>query len=649
MSSVIVRVRRQALTMQNRFGLKDFVFLVILVAVAVMILLGMQQRDRQWNRMDEIGRKIDQIERNLSQVQARLDSGVAMIGGAGTGIGSGSTPGVRDESWARPGVEIKWQPAPAFTTDPRSQPDFQVGGEFTEIYEAQMARLTPYISSDVYARRIHEFVLGSLGSYDPKTLKMRGDLAEAWQVDPNGLWLRARIRANARFSDGQPVTAEDIRWTFHDYIMNEQIEAERSRSILRDSIKEVRVIDERTVEFDFHEVLFSNIDNALGLFVLPKHIYSEFEPGEINQGTGLMVGSGPFRLRNFDPDRQWRPPADVVLERNEQYWGAKPPLDGLRFKSINEEVARMNAFKKGEGDMITPAAAQFISMRDDPAWKDRAQYLQWVNMRSGYSFIAWNAGERNGKLTPFHDRRVRLAMTHAIDRKRMIQDIWRGVGEVAKGNQPLNSPGSNPDLKPWPYNPQRAKELLKEAGWEDRDGNGVLEDRNGNEFEFEFSYASGGEIAEKIARFVADSCTAVGIRVRLRGADWSVYQDYMKTRDFDAITLGWGASAPESDPRQIFHSDSIKNQGDNFAQWSNAEADRLIDAGRREIDDEKRFAIWRQLEAVLHEDQPYTFVRVPPWTRIVSISAGNVQTYPKGLEHPEFFRRSGPAAPTPAN
>lgn len=643
--------------MQNRFGLKDFLLYVLVVGLGVVVLLKMRQFDRAWEKNQEVLAKLQRLETQVGRVENKLDSGVMVPVGTGSpGVAAPGQPaaaGNRDESWARKGddgkvIEIHWQPPYLPATNPAEQPGFQMGGDFTEIYEAQLARLTPYISSDVYARRIHEFVLGSLGVYDPKTLEPRGQLAEAWQVDPEGMWLRARLRPNVRFSDGQPVTAEDIRYTFHEYVMNEQIEAERSRSIYRDSIERVVPIDERTVEFTFKQRLFTNVENALTLFVLPKHIYSQLTPGQINRGTGLMVGSGPFRLKGFDVDRQWSPPADVVLERNEQYWGVKPPLATLTFKCINEEIARLNAFKKGDGDMVTPAATQFVSMSQDPQWKDRAQYLKWVNMRSGYSFIAWNCGERNGKLTPFHDRRVRLAMTHAINRQKMIDDIWRGIGEVAKGNQPLGSPGSNPDIEPWPYDVSRARALLKEAGWEDRNGDGVIEDSRGNPFEFEFSYASGGEIALKIANFVKDSMAGVGIRVSLRGADWSVYQDFLKLRDFDAITLGWGASAPESDPRQIFHSDSIKNQGDNFAQWASSEADRLIDEGRREMDAKKRALIWRELEAVLHQEQPYTFVRVPPWTRIVNPAIGNVQTYPKGLEHPEFFR-GGPAATTTAN
>ncbi len=638
--------------MQSKFGLKDFVLLVVMIVVGLSVWLAMFQRDNQKNDLQRALSKLSELSTQLARIEARIESGevvaAAPQGAGGPSADSSAAPAAGDESWARPGVKVQWQPPLVMKNDPRRQPGYVAGGEFTEIYEAQLAKLTPYISTDVYSRRIHELVLGSLAVYDPETLKMRGQVAQAWQVDPEGMWLRARIHPNARFSDGSPITAEDFRWTYHEYVMNEQIEAERVRSIYRDSIKEVRVIDDRTVEFEFLQRLFTNVDNALSLFVLPKALYSQFTPAQINRGIGLMVSGGPFRLKDFDPDRQWTPPNDVVLERNEQYWGAKPALNILRYGAINEEVARLNTFKKGDANMITPSSAQFVSLQADPAWKDRAQFLNWVNMRSGYSFIAWNCGSRGGKPTPFTDRRVRLAMTHLLDREKMIRDIWKGVGVVAKGNMPLASPGANPDIKPWPYDLAKAKALLKEAGWEDRDGDGVLENEVRVPFQFEFSYASGGEIAEKIARFVVDSCTAAGIRVTLRPADWSVYQEFMKTRDFDAITLGWGASAPESDPRQIFHSDAIKNQGDNFAQWANAEADRLIDEGRREMDDDKRAMIWRRLEAVLHEDQPYTFVRVPPWLRIVSKDIGNVRMYPKGLEHAEFFR-GGPAVPTSGN
>lgn len=665
--------------MPNRFGLKDLVLMLLAAGALLVVLLNMLQNDRFFKKLVEVEERqkqvagqVGQTDNALREVTTQLqsvrervdavarafDEGVTVRVGSGTGLGAGAGAGAsgsgtaslpagqRDESWARPGAAVQWQGPVAPATDPRATPNFREGGEVTEIWEAQLKTLHPYIATDVYGRRVHELVLESLGVLDPKSLEYRGQLAEAWQVDPEGLWLRARLRSGVRFSDGVPLTAEDVRWTYHDFVLNEQIECERVRSIVKDVIKQVTVIDERTVEFAFHERLFSNVDVALSLFVLPRHVYAAMSASQINGGTGVLVGSGPFRLRNSTLDNQWAPPSDIVLERNERYWGPRPALASLRYQAINEEIGRLNTFFKGDADIITPSAPQFVAKQEDPDWAGRAAFLKWVNMRSGYSFVAWNCGERNGKLTPFHDRRVRLAMTHALDREKLIRDIYRGVGTVAKGMQPLNAPGSNPDIEPWPFDLKRAAELFREAGWEDRDGDGVLEDKLGNALTLEFTYASGSEIGERIAKFIADAYKNAGVRVTLRGMEWTVYQDVLKTRDFDAITLGWGASAPESDPRQIFHSEAIKNQGDNFAQWANAEADRLIEAGRRELDAKKRALIWRELERVLHEEQPYTFVRTPPWLRLVGPAVGNLNMYPKGLEPAEYFRLA-PSAPTP--
>ena len=154
---------------------------------------------------------------------------------------------------------------------------------------------------------------------------------------------------------------------------------------------------------------------------------------------------------------------------------------------------------------------------------------------------------------------------------------------------------------------------------------------------------------EPVFGVVRKACKLAGIRVTLRGVDWSVSDPIRKQRDFDAITMGWGANAPESDPKQIYHSNSIKDQGDNFAQWINPEADRLIDLGRQTIDFDERMKIWHQFEQVMHDDQPYTWIRVQPWVRFVKGYVGNVNAYPKGLEPTEFFHTGGPSVLAPAN
>ncbi len=655
--------------MQNRFGLKDFFLLVLVAAVGLSVWLGMVKSNREWDnlreikssvtelqgrmaeqnrqfdRLGELGRGVGEIQQRLANVESTLSAGVAVRpGGAGQSGGASAaatTPGragARDESWAVPGVPVEWQQPWNFTTDPRSQAGFSEGGTFTELFEARPAKIVPYIQTDVYGRRAVDLVVDTLGAYDPVSLKLRGVLAEAWQMDPQGMWVRAKIRDDARFSDGQPVTAEDFRWSFHEFIMNPQIEAQRTRSILADQVDKVTVISERVVEIRFKQVLFSNLDTALTMYALPKHFYSKFAPAEINKATGLLLGSGPFKLERVDPENQWAPGQPIELVRNDQYWGPKPPLDRIRFRDITDELARLTAYRNNEADMITPAATQFVSLKNDAAFANVNQMLSTITMRSARGGIIWNCGERLGKPTPFTDKRVRRAMTMLLDREKMIRDIWRGVGQVAKGFMNPNFAGSDPTIKAWPYDPTAAKALLKEAGWEDRDGNGVLENAGGQEFVFEFTFFTGGEIAQRIATFVQDAMKDAGIRVILRGVDWSVGDPIRKQRDFDAMIMSWGANAPESDPKQIFHSDSIKDQGDNFGQWNSPGADKAIDALRREIDFDKRMQHWREFDRVMHDEQPYTWIRLAPETRILKPTIGNARQYPKGLDYLEFFR-----------
>ncbi|MFZ9879957.1 MAG: ABC transporter substrate-binding protein [Phycisphaerales bacterium] len=647
--------------MNNRFGFKDFVQIVLLFAVVLLAFLQMVQQDRDRvlmkgieDRLAEVSKQLasrgadDTLAKQLKAIEERLANGVVAVapGGSGGGGSGGSPSGSagRDASWAREGIAIDWQEPWEFATDPRAQPGFVEGGEFTEIFEGQPAKVTPYLSTDVYGRRVIDRVCESLGAYDPKTLRFRGLLASAWQRDPKGMWIRVRIRDDARFSDGEPVTAEDVRWTYKDFIFNPSIEAERTRSTL-DQIEDVKVIDAKTVEIAFNKSLSFNLEYSLGIYVLPKHFYAKFEPAQLNAGTGLLMGSGPYRLERLDPSDQWSPGRDLVLARNEGYWGPRSPLDRLRFKVVQDDLARLVAYRNGEGDMIIPTSPQFVKTTKEPGWDDGNQSLQWINMRSGYSFIAWNGGMRKGRPTPFGDKRVRMAMTLCLDREKMIRDIWEGIGVVAKGSVNPESPASDPALKPWPFDPERGKALLAEVGWIDRNGDGILENEKGEPFRFEFTRSGGGEIAERISNYIKDSYSKVGILVDVRVIDWSIMQEVSKSRDFDALTMAWSASSPESDPRQIFHSESIKEGGDNFVQWSCPRADELIDAIRSELDYDKRMSLWHDFEATLHDEQPYTFIRVSPWLRFVKKDIGNVQTYKTGLEPWEFFRGTAVAAP----
>lgn len=535
-----------------------------------------------------------------------------------------------------PDVPVTWPQPWGPVSDPLQFDDFAMGGTLTEIYEGVPKKLVPYTLNDVYiARIVEENVCESLAMYDAQELSLRGWLAAAWQYAPDGTWLRVRIHDAARFSDGVPLTAEDVRFTYMDYIFNPEIEAQEYVAQV-DNIEDVLVLSEKVVEFRFKEAAFDNLVAGLRHPIIPRHYYSQFTPSQIKQSTGLLLGSGPWRMETVpSPEDQWAPAEPVVLIRNENYWRDPPPIDTMRFTFIQNNTARLTAFQNGEGDIMRAVSDQTTLKRQDPAWLEKHRALAWPNMRSGYAIIAWNCGERNGKLTPFADRRVRLAMTMLIDRERVNRDFYNGLAKVATGPFP---PGQGDEsIEPWPYDPDRAVELLAEAGWRDRDGDGQLENERGDRFVFEFIHTTGSSVGPKLARYMKDQCARVGIGLEIRIIDWSMMESVRDSRDFDSLIQAWSWETPEDDVYQLFHSSQIINQGDNWIQYSNPEADRLMELGKRTVDSRQRHEIWAQLHRVFHDDQPYMFLLDLPWQRFITRRIQNVNTYPIGINKWEMY------------
>ncbi len=618
--------------MQDRFGLKDFVLWVAVLVLAVLTVLRMLQGDRVWKELQAVRSLVGEQRQIVTQMQVKLDSGDFVASGGGT---AGRV--TRDESWARPGVPVTWPKPFLMAHDPTQLPGYSEGGTFTEIFEAQFPKIVPFTYTDVYGRRIIEdLACESLAAYDTVTLEYRALLGEAWQIDPELMWIRVKINDRAVFSDGVPVTAEDVRFTFENIIMNPDIEAERFRSTMR-VIESVVPLSEKVVEFRFREARFNNDTEALRFVILPKHFYEQFSPAEYNRATGLLMGSGAYKLERLDPNNQWKPGEPVVMVRNDQYWGRRPAIDRHRFTVVQDNIARLTAYENGDGDMMRATPEQFAIKSEDAGFVARHRTMAWVNMRSGYAYISWNCGLRNGRPTPFVDPRVRLAMTMLLDRERINRDFYAGLATVATGPFNPETAQSNPEIEPWPYNPERAKELLTEAGWIDRNNDGILENERGDRFSFDFTVSSGSSLALQVGNYLKDQCARIGIIVNIDVQDWSIGDSKRKARDFDAMTLAWSWSRPEVDPMQIWHSRSIDNQGDNYVQWRNAEADELIEAGQRAIDREERQRIWHRLHTIIHEEQPYTFLLNIPWIRFVNNRVENVHPAATGVDKREFF------------
>lgn len=587
--------------MERRFTVKDFSNFIFLSLLAVMILLTMYMIDRQWSKMAQMERVMQEQADSMRELRSlvrnvdkRIQSGHLNAAIAGSGS-AGSPEAIGDDipaAFRRAKIAV-------------DQPDYHEGDWHVQAFGLNLKTMTPLVSSDVYASNVQSYVMESLLIRDPDTLEWVGLIARSWDVSDDGLKLTFRLRKDVVFSDGQPLTSDDVVFTF-DFIMNETIAAPRARAYF-EKMKSVTALDDYTVVFEFKEPYFNALSLAGGMSIMARHFYEPYlqTPEAFNQSKGLLLGSGPYRLQ--DP-KGWTPDLGMVeLERNPRYWGPiLPAFDRLLWKVIENDSARLTTFRNGEIDIYSARPREYKALLDDGELSDRTQHFEYMSPTAGYSYIGWNQGSID-KPSRFADKRVRQAMTYLTDRKRIIDEIMLGYGEVAISPFNPRSHQHNKALTARDYDPEKAKALLKEAGYEDRNGDGVLEDANGEPFEFELVYFQGNEDTKRIVLFLKDLYAGAGVLLHPKPTEWSVMLDLLGKRDFDAITLGW-SSGVETDIFQMFHGSQTENGGDNFVGNKNPELDKLIDEARATVDEAKRMPLWQQTEAIMYDDQPYTFL-----------------------------------------
>ncbi len=564
----------------------------LLAGILVMILIAMYMVDRQWQRMTDMQRVMaEQAEDTRSlrslvrSLDQRLRDGVMLRGKA-----SGDTDIL-----------------PAFERAKRAtlQPDYGEGDWLVQSFGNSIKTLTPLVSKDAYASNVQDYVLETLLTRDPDTLEYLGLLAERWQISEDGLVFTFQLRQDVKFSDGEPFTADDVVFSF-DLVMNEAIDAPQLRAYYN-KISSVVAIDRHTVVFTFSEPYFNSLNLAGSLSILPKHFYQPYieNPETFNQSKGLLMGTGPYRLtdpENWTPDQ-----SGIELERNPRYWGnVSPSFDRIIWKIIQNDSARLTTFRNGDIDIYGARPREYQDLLQDSELMARSRRFEYMSPVVGYSYIGWNQS-RNDEPTRFADKRVRQAMTYLTDREGLINEIMLGFAETAISPFSPRSKQHDKGLKPRTFNLQKGKALLKQAGYEDRDGDGVMEDAQGKSFEFDLTFAQNSEDTKRMVLYMKDLYARAGIKLNPKPTEWPVMIDELKRRDYDAITLGW-TSGIETDIYQMLHSDQRSDNGDNFINYSNPQLDQLIDSARAEVDEEKRMPLWQQAEAIIYEDQPYTFL-----------------------------------------
>ncbi|NOY87711.1 MAG: peptide-binding protein [Deltaproteobacteria bacterium] len=492
------------------------------------------------------------------------------------------------------------------------------GGWLIRRMPAEPATLNPVTATDVYEGTVNGYIYESLLKRDNRTLELVPLLAETWEASPDHLNYTFTLREGLRWGDGRPLTTDDVVFTFN-VVRDPAVDAPHLRNYYR-NLEKVRALDSRTVRFTFSKPYFKSLEMIGGMSIIPKHI---FVKGDFNTNPHgrSPIGSGPYKFVKWDTGKE------IVLSRNENYWGEKPHLKKIVFKIITDETVALQVLKRGEMDLMGLTPIQWTRQTRGRKFTARFNKLQYY--LPGYSFIGWNL-----RRPFFSDKRVRRAMTMVLDRESILKNLRYGLGKIVTGNFFYESRDYDKNIKPWPHDPKRAAALMDEAGWTDSDGDGIR-DKDGVPFRFEFTIVSGSQFAEQMATVLKEELTKVGVDMTIRPLEWALFTKVLDDRTFDAVIMGWSLPV-EADPFQVWHS-SQAERGSNFIGFVNKEADEIIEKARTTFDRSVRAGYYRRFHRILHEEQPYTFLFVNKSLVALDKRFKNVNVYPLGLDSTEWY------------
>lgn len=449
--------------------------------------------------------------------------------------------------------------------------------------------------------------------YNDARLELVPKLARSWEWSEDRLTLTFHLREAARWEDGTPVSADDVLYTF-EAIRDPDSGADNLRAQFN-MVESVSAPDARTVVVRYREP-FAPAVASWNVALLPAHRYRDQPDFHDNPLARTPLSCGPWKLVSWDPDRE------VVLEPNPDYYLGSPGPERLVVRFIREMSTRFQALENGELsiDSLSPIFRQRALGDEDFLSRFRLEpyYVLYL------WYVAWNGDGTNPYFT---DPRVRRAMTLALDREGYAAGPFFGQAKVATSSFHPVQWAYDRELEPWPYDPGAARALLREAGFADTDGDGVLE-REGRPFHFTFTYAAVGEDNRRLAAWLRDSLAEVGVEVELEPLPWPALQERLAERRFESLMLGlWMDVDP--DPFELWHS-SQAEAGINRVAYRNEEVDRLLEEGRRQVDREKRRAAYRRVQALLHRDQPFTFLFYPASSAAISRRLRGVGISPRG-------------------
>jgi len=476
------------------------------------------------------------------------------------------------------------------------------------------SNLIPMIAGDASSHAVASQLYLSLLKYDAN-LDLTGQLAASWQVAADNLTIIFHLRPNLHWSDGTPFTADDCVFTL------ELIKDEHTQSAYKSDYAKVTSVeapDAHTFIVHYAEPFSPALSSWVSLAILPKHVFEHEDIMHTSLSRQPKATIGPYMLA------EWQPQQMLLMRANPDYFDGPVWITERMTRIIPDTATQFLELSAGRLDSMGLSPLQYTRLfeRKSVLKRDyaRYKYLDFV-----YTYLGFNL-----KHPLFRDARVREGIAYAIDRQEIVDGVLLGLGERIATPYKPGTFWVNKNLKPRPYDPEKAKQLLAEAGWRDHDGDGIL-DKDGHPFRFTILTNNGNKQRADAATIMQQRLKRVGIDIKVRLVEWSAFiENFINKRNFDAVILGWSLS-PDPDQFSIWHSSQTGARQFNFLSYRNVVVDEALEQARRTFDRAERKRLYDRMQHEIYKDVPMVFLYTPYSLPVMHKRIYGIKPAPAGI------------------
>ncbi|MBI1853496.1 MAG: hypothetical protein HYR85_24425 [Planctomycetes bacterium] len=458
---------------------------------------------------------------------------------------------------------------------------------------------------------------------DPDSAEPRPQLAASLpEASPDHLVYTWTLRPDARWEDGTAVTTKDVELSYR--LGKDPKTGASAVRALFDDVKLLEIVDARTFRVTFGAMYFrAMVEFGMNFRLLPAHVLAGVKPEDLAKHPigHQPLSYGPYRLKSWETDRE------IVLVRNDTFFGPKPAIDVIRYRILKDVDAHPRLLRQGQIDWASVSADEWKRCEADTEFGRDFQLFEY-SLPQSY-FISWNCSK-----PLFADARVRRALSHAIRRQEIVDKVLAGHGQVAVGPFGPTDFACAIDLHPQAFDLDASKKLLAEVGWKDSNGDGIL-DKDGQDFAFTMLHSSTSSLDSAILTSFKSDLEKIGVVCEIQYLDWDSQIARFNSREFDAGLAVWPAQPVDEDPSRLLRS-SYATSGQNYACYKSERVDALLDRAKTEFDRATRNATYHEVQEILNEDQPYSFLVVPQVLLAVSRRVANVKVHRLGIRTLEW-------------